>query len=303
MTVTEKNYSFIGEIMNYRDRDGNDIINTTGQDKFLKFLYTNKIGRKFLKLMISDKVTRAIELYMNTKLSTLKIDGFIKKNHININDYEKKYFKSYNEFFIRKIRKGRRPINMDRDALISPSDGKVTVYPISENLVVNIKNIDYSVKSLLLDRELAEEFYGGWLYVIRLTVDNYHRYCYPDGGYQYENYYIPGFFHTVNPIALENTSVFAQNARAYTMMDTDNFGRIVQMEVGAMGVGRIVNHYEDTFVSRGQEKGYFEFGGSTICLFVRGDEVKPDADIVKNTLEGYETLVKMGEKIGTRAGR
>ncbi|MBR4344859.1 MAG: phosphatidylserine decarboxylase [Lachnospiraceae bacterium] len=285
--------------MNYKDRTGKEIINTTGQDKFLKFLYTNRIGRSFLKFMISDKVTRAIEIYMNSRLSTLKIDGFIKKNHININDYKKRYFKSYNEFFTRKIRASKRPIDRENGAFISPSDGKVTVYPISENLVVNIKNIDYSVKSLLLDRELAEEFYGGWLYVIRLTVDNYHRYCYPDSGYQYENYYIRGVFHTVNPVALENTSVFAQNSRAYTMIDTDNFGRIVQMEVGAMGVGRIVNHLENEFVEKGQEKGYFEFGGSTICLFVQKGNVIPDADIIKNTVDGYETLVKMGEKIGS----
>ena len=248
--------------------------------------------------MISEGVTNFIEWYMNTRLSTLKIDGFIKKNNIKISDYEKKFYKNYNEFFTRRIKKSRRPINMDENALVSPSDGKVTVYPISDKLIVNIKHIDYSVKSLLLDRELAEEMEGGWLYVIRLTVDNYHRYCYPDSGYQYENYYIPGVFHTVNPVALENTSVFAQNARAYTIIDSDHFGRLIQMEVGAMGVGRIVNHKESAFVKKGEEKGYFEFGGSTICLFVTKDGAKPDEDIIKNTAEGFETLVKMGEKIG-----
>ena len=285
--------------MNYRDREGKEYIVDTSQDKFLHFLYTTKTGRHLLKVMTSETLTRIIEIYMNTRISTLKIDGFIKKNGIRISDYEKKFYKNYNEFFTRKIKKDRRPINTEKNALISPSDGKVTIYPVSDRLVVNIKNIDYSVKSLLLDRELAEEYEGGWLYVIRLTVDNYHRYCYPDSGYQYENYFIPGIFHTVNPVALENTSVFAQNSRAYTIIDTDNFGRVIQMEVGAMGVGRIVNHREETFVRKGQEKGYFEFGGSTICLFVKGDRVKPDEDIVKNTADGFETLVKMGEKIGT----
>ena len=285
--------------MNYRDREGKEYIVDTSQDKFLHFLYTTKPGRLLLKTMISKTVTHLIEIYMNTRLSTLKIDGFIKKNGIRISDYERKFYRSYNEFFTRKIKKDRRPIDYRQDALISPSDGKVTIYPVSDKLIVNIKNIDYSVKSLLLDRELSEEYEGGWLYVIRLTVDNYHRYCYPDDGYQYENYFIPGIFHTVNPVALENTSVFAQNARAYTIIDTDNFGRIIQMEVGAMGVGRIVNHKESTFVRKGQEKGYFEFGGSTICLFVKKDSVRPDEDIIKNTSDGFETLVKMGEKIGT----
>lgn len=286
--------------MNYRDRAGKEYKVSTSQDRFLRFLYTNRMGKHLLKFMISDKLTRLIELYMNTRISTLKIDPFIKENKINISDYEKKFYTSYNDFFTRKIKKSRRPVNMEPDVLISPSDGKVTVYPISDKLVVNIKNIDYSIKSLLLDRELAEELEGGWLYVIRLTVDNYHRYCYPDSGYQHENYYIPGFFHTVNPVALENTSVFAQNCRAYTIIDSDHFGRIIQMEVGAMGVGRIVNYKESEFVERGEEKGYFEFGGSTVCLFVPKGSAVPDADMIKNTAEGFETLVKMGEQIGKR---
>ncbi len=286
--------------LKYRDRDGKEYNISTNQDRFLRFLYTNRLGRSLLKIMISEKVTNLIEWYMNTRISTLKIDGFIIENHIRISDYEKKFYKSYNEFFTRKIKKNKRPVDMRENVLVSPSDGKVTVYPISDRLIVNIKNIDYSVKSLLLDRELSEEMEGGWLYVIRLTVDNYHRYSYPDSGYQYENYYIPGVFHTVNPVALENTSVFAQNCRAYTIIDSDHFGRLIQMEVGAMGVGRIVNHKESDFVNKGEEKGYFEFGGSTICLFVTKDGVRPDEDIIKNTEEGCETLVKLGEHIGYR---
>lgn len=286
--------------MNYKDRDGNEYKVSTSQDRFLDFLYNTKTGRVILKGMISDKLTRLIEIYMNTRISTLKIDPFIKKNKIKISDYEKKFYKNYNDFFTRKIKKNRRPVDMREDVLVSPSDGKVTVYPISDRLVVNIKHIDYSVKSLLLDRELSEELEGGWLYVIRLTVDNYHRYSYPDSGYQHENYYIPGLFHTVNPVALENTSVFAQNCRAYTVLDTDHFGRIIQMEVGAMGVGRIVNYKECEFVDKGEEKGYFEFGGSTVCLFVPKGSAVPDADIIKNTEEGFETLVKMGEQIGKK---
>lgn len=284
--------------MKYRDREGNEYSVSTSQDRFLKFLYKNRIGRCLLGIMISDKVTYFIEKYMNSRLSSLKIDRFIKKNNIRISDYQKKYYRNYNEFFTRKIKKSKRPINMNENVMISPSDGKVTVYPISDRLIVNIKNIDYSIKSLILDRELSEQLEGGWIFVIRLTVDNYHRYCYPDSGYQYENFYIPGVFHTVNPVALENTSVFAQNSRSYSILDSDHFGRIIQMEVGAMGVGRIINHKESDFVEKGEEKGYFEFGGSTICIMVPAGSVKPDEDIIKNTSEGYETLVKMGEGIG-----
>ena len=285
--------------MNYKDRDGKEYIISTSQDRFLHFLYNNRLGRSLLKVMISEQVTDLIEWYMNTRLSTLKIDGFIKKNNIRISDYEKKFYKNYNEFFTRRIKKSKRPINMDENVLVSPSDGKVTVYPISDRLIVNIKHIDYSVKSLLLDRELAAEMEGGWLYVIRLTVDNYHRYCYPDNGYQYENYYIPGVFHTVNPVALENTSVFAQNARAYTIIDSDNFGRIIQMEVGAMLVGRIVNdHPAAGRIHRGMEKGHFEYGGSTIILLLSKDKAELRQDILDNLNNSVEIPVIMGEVIG-----
>ena len=82
--------------MNYRDRSGNEYEVSTSQDRFLKFLYNTKPGRCILKVMISDKLTRLIEIYMNTRISTLKIDPFIKKNKIRISDYEKKYYKSYN---------------------------------------------------------------------------------------------------------------------------------------------------------------------------------------------------------------
>lgn len=284
--------------MKYRDRKGNSYVIDTAQDKFLRNLYKSVWGRFLLKFMTGSVMSNIIGTYMSSRLSTLKIDSFVKKNNIDMSEYKKKFYRSYNDFFTRKIKPGMRKIDMDYGSLVSPSDGKVTVYPISDRLVVNIKNIDYSVKSLILDHELAEACEGGWCFVIRLTTDNYHRYCYPDSGYQYENYYIPGIFHTVNPVALENTSVFAQNSREFTILDSDHFGRIIQMEVGAMGVGRIKNHRENVFVEKGTEKGYFEFGGSTIVLLLGKDAVKPCDDILKNTSEGYETLVKMGEKIG-----
>lgn len=284
--------------MKYRDRKGNSFEVDTTQDKFLRNLYRSVWGRFLLKFMTGETMTRFIGWYMGTWLSTLKIDSFVKKNKINMKEYKRKFYTSYNDFFTRKIKPEKRPIDMELSALVSPSDGKVCAYPISDRLIVNIKNIDYSIKSLLLNHDLSESLEGGWCFVIRLTTDNYHRYCYPDSGYQFENYYIPGIFHTVNPVALENTSVFAQNSREFTVLDSDHFGRMVQMEVGAMGVGRITNLRESCFVEKGQEKGYFEFGGSTIVLLLEKDAVVPCEDILKNTAEGYETIVKMGEKIG-----
>ena len=77
--------------MNYKDRDGKEYIISTSQDRFLHFLYNNRLGRSLLKVMISEQMTDLIEWYMNTRLSTLKIGGFIKKNNIRISDYESKH--------------------------------------------------------------------------------------------------------------------------------------------------------------------------------------------------------------------
>lgn len=285
--------------MRYRDRRGNTYIVESGQDRFLKSLYGSLPGRMMLKLLTSRFVSRVGGLYMKSPFSALKIDSFIRKNNIKMKDYLPCKYASYNDFFTRKIRKSRRPVDMAPDVLISPSDGKVSVFKVTENLAVRIKNRRYTVKELFRTEDFGREFAGGYLYVIRLTVDNYHRYCYADSGVKSDNCYLPGLFHTVNPVALESVPVFHENAREYTVIESDNFGKMVQMEVGAMMVGKIVNFHGSRRVRRGQEKGFFEFGGSTIVLLVK-NTVKPDEDLIRNTKADIETIVKMGERIGSR---
>ena len=134
--------------------------------------------------------------------------------------------------------------------------------------------------------------------MIRLSVEDYHRYCYPASGYKSCNYYIPGKFHTVNPIAVESVPVFKQNAREYTLLKTRMFGTLVQMEVGALMVGRICNEKEEGIVRKGEEKGYFEFGGSTIILFIQKDRIALEETFLANTRKGIETKVQMGQRLG-----
>lgn len=285
--------------MRYRDRKGNTYILESGQDRFLKGLYGSFPGRVLLKLLTTRFVTKLGGLYMNSPISALKIDSFVHNNNIKMKDYLPCKYGSYNDFFTRKIRASRRPVNVDPDVLISPSDGKVSVYKVNDKLSVKIKNRRYTLHELFRTDSFDKEFAGGYLYVIRLTVDNYHRYCYADTGMKSDNCYLPGIFHTVNPVALESVPVFHENAREYTVIDSENFGKLVQMEVGAMMVGRIVNHHGARHVKRGQEKGFFEFGGSTIVLLVK-DTVKPDKDLLRNTANDCETIVKMGEQIGKK---
>ncbi|MEG1614078.1 MAG: archaetidylserine decarboxylase [Oscillospiraceae bacterium] len=286
--------------MKYRDRFGNTTIKTDFQEKLIESLYSNVIGRAILKPLTAPAVSKFLSGALNHKVSCVIINPFIKSNGINMDDYEFADYNSYNDFFIRQIKSGKRTFDMSPNALVSPSDGKATVYKIDKAQTFRIKNTSYTVSSLLKNDSLSEEFCGGMCIVIRLSVDNYHRYCYPDNAVKSENVFIPGKLHTVNPIAFEYDQVFKENSREYCILETENFGRIVQMEVGALMVGKIVNYHQEKSVKKGEEKGHFEFGGSTIVLLLKKDSVDVDNDIIQNSAENFETVVKMGEKIASK---
>lgn len=216
-------------------------------------------------------------------------------------EYEERKYTSFNDFFIRKIKESQRKIDHQPNHLISPCDGKLSVYRINQNSRFIIKNTPYTLKSLLNDEELADYYENGILLLFRLTVDDYHRYCYIDNGKKSKNYQIKGFFHTVNPVANEVVPVYKENTREYTILYSENFGKVLIMEVGAMLVGKIVNYHEEANVKRGEEKGRFEFGGSTIIVCLEKGRAVIDKDILCNSLNGMETLVKIGEKIGNTA--
>ena len=148
---------------------------------------------------------------------------------------------------------------------------------------------------------MAKRYAGGYALIFRLTVDDYHRYCYVAEGEKSENTRIPGVLHTVNPIANDHFPIYKENSREYSILHSAKFGDILMMEVGALLVGRIVNHHEAAEVTRGQEKGYFQFGGSTVVLLTEPGSVIIDEDILHNSREGTETIVRYGEKIGIAA--
>ncbi len=284
--------------MKYKNREGKEILLSTGQDSSLEFLYSHAFGRIILKIISVPVISKIVGTFLDSKYSCMLIDNFIQKNNIDMSEYIKKTYVSYNDFFTRPINPDARPINSESSSLISPSDGKVSVYNIDEELSFRVKNTWYTVKSLLKSQKLAKEYAGGNVIIIRLSVDNYHRYCYIDNGHKSSNRFIPGILQTVNPIANDYTKIYKENSREYTILHTDNFGKIIQIEVGALMVGRIVNYDDQIRFKKGTEKGKFEFGGSTIILLTKKESVKIDDDLILNTNEGFETLVKMGEKIG-----
>lgn len=291
--------------MKYRNRQGDEFEQTTSQDRLLKRAYDSCICRAFLKVLSVPVFSRIVGALLDSRLSASYIAYFVEKNEMDLSDFEPQAYRSFNDFFTRKIKPCKRPIPTDSDILISPSDGKVTAYRIDRVNGFVIKDSVYSVQSLLRDKKLAKRFENGYAVIVRLTPDDYHRYCYAATGVKSHDRTINGVLNTVNPVANEYVPVYKENTRKYCLIRTKDFGDIIQMEVGALFVGRITNAHTwgGKSVRRGEEKGYFEFGGSTIVLLIEKDKVELCEDLLENTRMGYETKLKQGDPLGKKMKR
>lgn len=263
----------------------------------LHFLYHTTAGRVVLKLLTRPGVSKLCGQFLDSGASRILIAPFVHANHIVCSDYQLDDIHSFNDFFCRKIRPELRPIDQTPQNLIAPCDGLLSVWRIQKDTVLPVKQSHYTISSLLRDEQLAKRYEDGFCFVFRLCVDHYHRYCYADSGKKSQNRLIPGILHTVRPDALACLPVFTENSRAYTLIQTEHFGTLLQMEVGAMLVGRIVNHHQKASVMRGQEKGFFQYGGSTIILLVEKNKLTVRDDLLDQAASGTETPVKMGEVI------
>lgn len=260
----------------------------------LDFLYNNFVGRIFLGIAVSPFVSNIYAWKNSKKSSAKKIPAFIRDHNINMSDYEDREYKSFTDFFTRKIRYGKRPVDMKPESLISPADSKLLVYEIEKDTSLRVKGRTYTVDEILADSENAKEFAGGYALVFRLTLDDYHRFCYPDKGCLISKRMIKGKLHTVSPVS-KNHKIYMENTRQVNLLKTEKFGTIAYIEVGAMLIGRIVDNGTDVF-EKGQEKGYFEPGGSTVIILVKNVEI--DKDIMEQSASGIETKVRYGERIG-----
>ena len=284
--------------MGYIDREGNCHEDDSFQDRFLKALYKSVCGRMLVKVLTIPAISKLGGFFLNSYISTFAIAPFVKSHSIDLNQYVDQKYISYNDFFMRKIKPESRPVYKDDDVLVSPADGRISVYPVSRNGVFEIKNSPYTLATLLRDKKLAAKYYGGRLILIRLCVNDYHRYIYPANGMKSSTRRINGVLHTVNPVAAEMFPIYKENSREYVMLRTKEFGDIIQMEVGALMVGKIVNDIKPGRVYKGDEKGHFEFGGSTIILLIQKDKIDLLDSFVTNSDNGYETLILQGEPIG-----
>lgn len=266
----------------------------------LRFLYGTFFGRLILRLLTARWVSKLVGAYLDSRLSKPLIRRFVRKNGIDLSEYYSDDFKCFNDCFTRKIKEGLRPIDGTPSTLIAPCDGLLSAYEITPDARFSVKGREYTVESLLNDRELAEKYFGGVCLVFRLCVNHYHRYVYVDNASKGDNVFIKGRLHTVRPIALEKTPVFKENCREYTVMQTENFGAVTQIEVGALLVGKIKNHHTLADVKRGEEKGMFLYGGSTVILLLEKGAAAIREELFTATEGGEETPVRMGERLGTK---
>jgi phosphatidylserine decarboxylase len=273
--------------------------------KLLKFMYSSKVGLKLTNKVLKKKAFSTIYGNLFKKeYSKSKIASFIKEHNINVSEIEGtlEQFNSFNEFFIRKLKPSARPLNLEQNIFISPADARLIVYPINEDLIIPVKGINFTIQALFKNESLVEKYKNGLCMVFRLAPADYHRFCYMDEGEHSKALSIGKYLHSVNPYALEqNLPVFTENIREYCELKTKNFEELMFMEVGALGVSKIVQNYPNgTNFVKGQEKGYFEFGGSTIIVLVKQNIIKIDTDIADYSSVGIETLVKYGSSIAKR---
>ena len=265
----------------------------------IRFTYGTVLGRLLAKGILCRKfVSNVYAAWQKSRLSRNKVKRFIAQYHIDVSDCTAAEFSCFNDFFTRR-RKNYVNLTAENE-LPAIADSKLLALPIGEDAVFSIKGVPYTTAQLLENEALAREFAGGTCLIFRLAPEDYHRYVYPDCGTQDATVHIPGVLHTVNPIAAD-MAVYRRNTRAYTVLHTAHFGAMVQMEVGALLVGKIVNHTEQPgAIEKLGEKGYFAYGGSTVILLAKRGAITVDADIQEQSARGVETLIRLGERVAQK---
>jgi phosphatidylserine decarboxylase len=232
--------------------------------------------------------------------SAKKVDPFIQVYGIDSSEFVETKFRSFNDFFIRKLKPECRPIVSDPNCLVMPADGRYFVYSHFDHFVV--KGKEFILEEFLQDPVLARRFVDGSMVIARLCPIDYHRFHFPCDGIPSKARLINGALYSVSPIALKKRlQILAENKRMVTEIETEAFGTMLCIEIGATAVGTIRQTFSpEKPVKKGDEKGYFEFGGSCIVLLFEKDRVVFDSDLIENTRHGLETRSNFGESLGKR---
>lgn len=247
--------------------------------------------------------SRIYGYFQKQPVSLKKVGPFIEEYGIDTSEFVSKEFRSFNDFFTRKLKNEARPISKDPNRAILPADGRYLVFPsLKQEDLFYVKGKRFDLNSFLNSGAYARRYADGSMVIARLNPTDYHRFHFIADGIPGKAKPIQGEYHSVSPIALKkNFSILWTNKRVITDIDTEAFGKILYVEVGAICVGTIHQTYKpEKMVLKGDEKGYFSFGGSCIVLLFEKGAITFDKDLVMNSQNGFETKANMGESLGIK---
>jgi phosphatidylserine decarboxylase len=271
---------------------------------WLRLAYENPGGRFFVWMLARRAFfSQWYGHKMRKPESALRILPFISKYEIDVDEFAKSPFdyKTFNEFFYRALKPESRPIAAGEKVAVFPADGRHLAFPdIQAAAGFYVKGAKFSFAELLHDETDAEKFAGGAMLISRLCPVDYHRFHFPVSGTPGEPRLIKGWLYSVSPVALRRRLRYLiENKRVVTLIETQEFGTVAMIEVGATNVGSI----QQSFVpgrpaAKGEEKGLFAFGGSCVITVFQKGRIRFDADIVAQSENQLETYARMGDRLG-----
>ncbi len=270
---------------------------------FLSLFYGTRWGRFITDVLWSRIFVSCVYGHaFYTAWSRRWIDTFVIQNNIPMDEVEVPSggFFSFNDFFIRRLKPGARPLPTDPEAVIAPADSRLKAYPLHSRTILDVKGHQLTLGALVGGDNVAQRFDNGICLQFRLAPCDYHRFGYICDGIQGETHDIQGRLYSVSPLALAfRPAIWWQNFRQWCVIESQTLGSILEIDVGATGVGSIIQHQPyGGPCERGVEKGYFQLGGSTVLIILQPGRIELDSDIAVQSRQGIETLVGYGEKIG-----
>ena len=275
---------------------------------WMRWTYGSSLGRLALETFVKRPLfSRWYGWRMDRPHSRRKIRPFIQEFGLDVSEFADpvESFRTFNDFFYRRLQPGARPIDPNPDAVIFPADGRHLGYQtISGIESVFVKGQKFDLARLLNDGELASRYSQGSLILSRLCPVDYHRFHFAASGHASDTKLINGLLYSVNPIALrQNLGYLWENRRTITRLQTERFGQILLLEIGATNVGSIAQTYApNSVVAKGDEKGYFRFGGSSTLLLFEPGRIRLADDLVQHSRERRELYARVGDRMGVAAG-
>jgi phosphatidylserine decarboxylase len=269
---------------------------------FIRFLYETPLGQKFSEIISQPIFSKFYGAFQDSSLSRSKISPFIETFHIQMDEFEKGPFNSFNDFFTRRFLSGKRDFRESQNELSAFAEGRYLGFDkVTAQTKFPVKGNNLTATNLLQNHEKAKSFEGGPVIISRLCPVDYHRFHFPDDGEVVDKWNITGGLQSVNPLALKfKNDIFITNERQVSILKTKHFGLLAFIEVGALFVGKIVQSYKGNHFKRGDEKGYFLFGASTVIVLGQPGQFFVEKTILENSLKDLETFIRLGDKIASR---